>query len=87
MNESVFPQRCKVCGKRDKFYFSIRDQIWKAAVPEPYQDQVICLSCFDALASQRGIDYADAIEKDIYFCGDKASFGMRIVTRKEAPQC
>jgi hypothetical protein len=82
----LWPQRCKVCGKRDKLDFTVSDEIWKAIVPEPYQKDIVCLACFDALASQRGVDYADAIEKEIYFCGDKASFIMRIVIRKEAPR-
>jgi len=82
---SLWPQRCKVCGKRDKFNFSVPDEVWKAVVPKPFQNRVVCLACFDAFASMRGIDYADAIRSEVYFEGDKASFVLRIVSRVEAP--
>ncbi len=84
---SLFPQRCKICGKQDKFDFTVHDETWEAVVPPPYQNRVVCLACFDALASMRGVDYADKIQPEIHFVGDKASFVMRIVTREEALTC
>ena len=83
----LWPQRCKICGKRDKIDFQVSDEIWAAVVPPPYQNNVVCLGCFDAIASQKGIDYSDAINKEIYFAGDGASFVLRIVARAEAPKC
>lgn len=84
---SLFPQRCKICGKRDKLDFKVPDEIWAAIVPPPFQNRVVCLACFDGLASMRGINYAVAIEPEIYFSGEKASFVLRIITREEAPTC
>ena len=82
---SLWPQRCKVCGKRDKFNFTVPDDIWEKVVPKPFRNSVVCLACFDAFASMRGIDYADAIAAEVYFAGDKASFTFRIVSRAGAP--
>ena len=82
---SLWPQRCKVCGKRTKLDFTVADNIWKSVVPPPYQNHVVCLACFDSFASMRGVDYADAIESEVYFAGDKVSLTLRIVTREEAP--
>lgn len=81
----LYPQRCKVCGKRDKMNFNIHDdEIWKAVVPVPYQTYVVCLSCFDAFASQRGVNYADAIDKEVCFVGDAAGFTFHIKDRSSA---
>ena len=82
---SLWPQRCKVCGKRDKFDFTVPDKVWSDIVPPPYQNRVVCLACFDAFASMRGIDYADQILSEVYFAGDKASFTFQIITRSEVP--
>ena len=82
---SLWPQRCKVCGRVDKFNFTVSDEIWKKVVPMPFQNHVVCLTCFDAFASLKGIDYANDISAEIYFDGDKGSFELRIVTRSSAP--
>ena len=65
----TFPQRCKVCGKRDKFDFTVIDEIWNSIVPKPFRNNVVCLACFDAFASQKGIKYADTIFPELYFSG------------------
>jgi len=84
---SLFPQRCKICGKRNKMDFTVPDEIWAAIIPPQFQNRVVCLACFDSFASMRGIDYADRIDRNFYFAGEKASFTLRIVTREEAPTC
>lgn len=84
---SLFPQRCKVCGKRDKFNFHVSDEVWAAVVPYPYQSGVVCLSCFDSFASMRGIEYADRLFKEVFFAGDAASFTMKVIKREEAQKC
>ena len=81
---SLFPQRCKVCRKRDKFDFHVTDEIWRAVVPEPFRNNVVCLACFDNFASSRGIDYAQAMDKEICFVGDAAVFNFAIVWREDA---
>ena len=83
----TFPQRCKVCGKRDKFDFSVSDEVWELVVPEPYRNRVVCLGCFDAFASQKGVRYAHALAKEIYFAGDGASFLFETRTRTEVSGC
>jgi hypothetical protein len=80
-----YPQRCKVCGKRDMFNFTITDEVWNKVVPKPFQNRVVCLICFDTFASNKGINYAHAINKEVYFAGDKASFTMHIQSKDEAP--
>lgn len=87
MINEIFPQRCKVCGKRDKFDFHVDDETWKKVVPLPFHDRVVCLGCFDAFASQKGIDYTDAIAREVYFAGDGASFILHVAARSEAPKC
>ena len=74
----AFPQRCKVCGRRDKLGFHVTDEVWAAVVPEPMQGYVACLSCFDALAAQKGIDYGPALHKKLWFAGDAVSFDLKV---------
>ena len=80
---SSFPQRCKVCGKRDKFDFQVSDAVWQAAVPAPYVNRVVCLGCFDAFASQRGVAYAEALMREVYFAGEGACFTLEIKSRTD----
>jgi hypothetical protein len=35
----------------------------------------------------KGVEYADALYKEVYFAGDGASFVFKIITREEAPKC
>ena len=35
-------QKCKVCGRRDKFDFDVADDVWEAVVPERLQNCVVC---------------------------------------------
>ena len=76
------PQGCKLCGRADGFDFHIEDNVWRAVVPE--SANVLCLPCFDYLASAKGIDYSTAIRPEVYFAGQAAVFEMRIETRTKA---
>lgn len=71
-------QRCRLCGRPDKFNFILPDEVWLAVVPEPYAQGVVCLFCVDALAEMRGVDYAPHL-RDLCFAGDKAVFEWRPV--------
>jgi len=62
-------QRCKVCGCADKFDFHVIEDIWMKVVPEKYQNRVVCLSCFDKFAKEKGIKYKDALS-ELCFAGD-----------------
>ena len=64
-------QRCKLCGRADKFNFDVPDDVWRAIVPRPFWHSVSCLACFDYLASARGIDYSIDL---LHFAGEKESF-------------
>ena len=71
-------QTCKVCGRPDKFDFTVPDRVWRDVVPLRFRKLVVCLFCFDGFARQRNIDYADYL-RTLYFAGDKASFEFRVV--------
>src|SRR3990167_10679689 len=64
-------QTCKVCGRSDKFDFSLPDAVWAAAVPAEYRSRVVCLYCFDEFAAQAGVAYG-ASPREGYFAGDAA---------------
>lgn len=65
-------QTCRLCGRPDKFNFHVPDDVWRAAVPAPYVDGVVCLFCFDALAEIRCVAYAHSL-KELWFAGDQAN--------------
>jgi len=70
-------QRCKRCGRRDKFDFNVPDGIWATVVPPHYRDHVLCLACFDDLASQKKQRYILGIDT-LYFAGDAASLVFKV---------
>ncbi len=80
-----FPQRCKVCEKRDKFDFHVADEVWAQVVPEPYRNRVVCLGCFDAFASQKGVRFAGAMLNGMTFAGDAAHLALQIRGFVERP--
>ena len=65
-------QTCKVCGRVDKFDFTVPDAVWMEVVPVSFLSHVVCLSCFDDFATLRDLDYAQSLDT-LYFAGDKAS--------------
>jgi hypothetical protein len=71
-------QRCKVCWRADRFDFHVPDNVWAAVVPEALRDRVICLSCFDALAEEQGVDYAEHVHV-LFFAGRRTSLEFRRV--------
>ena len=80
-----FPERCKMCGRRDKFSFNVSDEIWAAVIPEPMQGYAVCLGCFDALAAQKGVNYAGDIDTEVVFGGDAVFFNLNICQRMPRP--
>jgi hypothetical protein len=66
-------QTCKCCGKRDYFNFHVPDEIWLFVVPPELSKHVVCLPCFDKLASKKNFDYSPHI-KEFYFVGDQVTF-------------
>jgi hypothetical protein len=63
-------QSCKRCGAVDLMNFHVPDGLWQAIAGPEFANRVLCLACFDQLADQEGIDYADQI-KDVLFCGQR----------------
>lgn len=66
-------QRCKVCANADGFDFGVPDDVWAAVVPPKFQSRVVCLSCFDRFAKEKGVDYRDSLQH-LCFAGDQATF-------------
>lgn len=65
-------QKCKVCGNNDKFNFNVQNKIWEAIVPPIFQNNVVCLACFDAFAALQKLDYTI---DSLYFAGEQKTFG------------
>ena len=74
-------QTCKVCSCPDKFDFHVSDDMWERVVPERYQNNVVCLACFDNFALERKVDYANSIEA-LYFAGDRAVLIFQAVSAR-----
>ena len=66
--EGLQRQRCKVCWNADGFDFHVPDGVWRAVVPAELVSRVVCLACFDRLASEAGVDYALHL-RCLYFAG------------------
>ena len=79
-----YPQRCKVCGKPNELDFTVTDLAWERIVPIPYRNKVVCLTCFDSFASNRGVDYADFLDSEIHFVGSAAMFRLEVKSRTSA---
>jgi hypothetical protein len=65
-------QKCARCGAVDGMNFHVPDETWRSvAGPEwtgDRHDTVLCLACFDQLAAEKVVEYADVIG-DILFTG------------------
>jgi hypothetical protein len=72
-------QQCSVCRCEEKFNFHVLDEVWKDAVPEQYQNRVVCLACFDDFARRYNVDYSDSIN-ELYFAGDKATVKFEVAS-------
>lgn len=77
-----FPQRCKVCGRVDRWNFQVDDKTWGAIVPNEFKDCVVCLPCFDYFASAKNIAYD--LDREIHFVGEKSIFKARIISKSDA---
>ena len=70
-------QRCKSCGRPDKFDFHVPDGVWKAVVPQRLRHLVVCLSCFDDFALEKGVRYATHVS-DVCFAGRRATLMFKV---------
>jgi hypothetical protein len=47
---------CKVCGSVDNCDFKVVDDVWRTAIPIQYQNEILCLKCFEFFASEKQIE-------------------------------
>lgn len=59
---SLTREICKRCGRENPLGFYVPDHVWAAAVPTRYRNRVLCILCFDELATERGVDWSADIE-------------------------
>ncbi len=70
---------CCCCGVCDHLDFRVTDDAWEAVVPDELAGAHVCLRCFDALAAERGVNYATALT-EMHFVGDAACLSFRPVS-------
>ena len=75
--DRIQQQRCKVCWSANGFCFQVPDDIWEAVLPVELQCRVVCLACFDAIASEKNIEYASYIEQ-LCFAGRNIGLYLKI---------
>ena len=82
-------QRCDVCKRPDLLDFYVPDDVWESVAPQKLDENgmkffsVVCLDCFDKLASAKGIHYVDSLNKEMYFLGEMAGLELHIVHRSK----
>ena len=79
----IWKQRCDVCKRPDILDFHVPDDVWESIVPEQFVNKVVCLYCFDKLASAKGIYYVDSLKKEMFFAGEMGSLILNIVSNSE----
>lgn len=53
---------CAICGKENiQFDYGVTDELWNEIVPKEIKPDVICLSCLDKLAKEKGADLGSNI--------------------------
>lgn len=53
---------CKACCHAGGIGFHVPDEVWYAAVPEKFQNGVLCISCFIRLADEKLIPWDECID-------------------------
>lgn len=53
-----FQPRCEICLNSDPFFFYVSNKMWKRVVAGRHR--VLCLSCFDATATRKRIDWTES---------------------------
>ena len=77
-HDTCHQPKCAICHTKECFNFNVPDWLWKQVVPEDSQNGVICLCCFDELAKEKAVHYAEHLQK-LYFAGQQASFEFVVV--------
>jgi hypothetical protein len=60
---------CSLCGCRVDFDYHVDDTFWNMIVPKEHHLNVVCLNCLDVMATQKGENIGEHIEK-VYYCGE-----------------
>lgn len=50
-------ETCKRCWRANPLGFHVPDEVWNAAVPLELRGRVLCILCFDELATERGVQW------------------------------
>ncbi len=67
---------CAICGETSvKFDYLVRDELWEIVIPKQYRRDVVCLPCYDQLATEKGIDWVDGL-KEVQFTGIGKTIGL-----------
>ena len=78
----MWRQRCKLCDRADYFDFHVSDAKWREIAGD-FVNSVLCLSCFDYIASSKGILYADELGGELWFAGDAAALTLTVTERSQ----
>lgn len=55
-------ERCKSCGRFNPLGFHVPNEVWAQAIPEDFQNRVLCIVCFDYFATENGVQWDDCVE-------------------------
>ncbi len=66
-------EACNRCGRENPVAFSIPDEIWAKVAGETWCDRVLCIVCFDQLASTANVNWV-VPELRLYPCTQKAGW-------------
>lgn len=69
---------CIKCGDKSKFDYKVKDEIWNKVIAGECRKDVVCLSCFDELAEEKGIDIGEHLEI-VYFTGGGKTIELKPV--------
>ncbi len=69
---------CKICGEHSYFDWQVGSKMWEQVVPKEHRFGIICLPCFDKMATEKGMDVGDAL-KIVYFCGKGKTIALKPV--------
>ena len=53
-------ETCKRCYRENPVGFALPDDVWASAVPAKYRSSVLCIFCFDELATRRNVDWSSS---------------------------
>ncbi len=70
---------CAVCENKVSFDYTVSNEAWKLVVSKEQSRNVICLTCFDKIATYKGINIAEHL-KLVQFVGVNKTIGLKPVS-------